>query len=236
MIASGPPDVVRADPEVIASYLGHRHAGRAAVRTNRRRRQTCRSAYRRSSMAESDPILEVDSARFAYGDLVAVWDVSFDAAAGTGDGGRGAQRCGQDDAAVRHRRRPAVDRRLVRARGRGPSAACRRGIAPGAGLCLVPEGKRVFRELSVEENIAVAMPRRMRAADRRRRCDEVFDRFPMLASRRRAARRLAQRRPAADAGDRLGGRDATEGAPRRRAVVGPVAARASMTCWPRSTS
>ena len=26
VIASGPPDVVRADPEVIASYLGHRHS------------------------------------------------------------------------------------------------------------------------------------------------------------------------------------------------------------------
>jgi branched-chain amino acid transport system ATP-binding protein len=52
-----------------------------------------------------------------------------------------------------------------------------------AGLCLVPEGKRVFRDLTVEENIAVGLPR-LRAAARRDRCQEVYARFPVLHEKR----------------------------------------------------
>ena len=134
-------------------------------------------------MGEPRPILEIHGARFAYGDLVAVWDVSFDAVAGRATAVVGRNGAGKTTLmfglagvlpmiagsvlldGVDVRRMAAWDRAR-------------------AGLCLVPEGKRVFRELTVDENLAVAMPRRMRAADRRRRCDEVFDRFPMLASRR----------------------------------------------------
>jgi branched-chain amino acid transport system ATP-binding protein len=53
-----------------------------------------------------------------------------------------------------------------------------------AGLCLVPEGKRVFRDLTVEENLLVGLPRSLRLAQRRERCQEVYERFPILHDKR----------------------------------------------------
>ncbi|MCK9248046.1 MAG: ABC transporter ATP-binding protein [Solirubrobacteraceae bacterium] len=48
-----------------------------------------------------------------------------------------------------------------------------------AGLCLVPEGRGVFRELTVRENLRLMTPPWERAAEPRR----VFDAFPILEER-----------------------------------------------------
>ena len=54
-----------------------------------------------------------------------------------------------------------------------------------AGLVHVPEGRRVFSDLSVEENLEVpAFARRAAAADRQACFDRVYDIFPLLAERR----------------------------------------------------
>ena len=134
-------------------------------------------------MAESGPILQVQAARVAYGDLVAVWDVSIDAAVGRATAVVGRNGAGKTTLLFGIAGVLPFTAGSVTLEGRDI-----RRLPPWdrarAGLCLVPEGKRIFRELSVEDNIVVAMPRRMRGAARRRRCDEVYDRFPMLASRR----------------------------------------------------
>jgi branched-chain amino acid transport system ATP-binding protein len=53
-----------------------------------------------------------------------------------------------------------------------------------AGLVLVPEGRMVFKDMSVEENLALgAYPRRCRKA-RGRNLDRVYDLFPRLGERR----------------------------------------------------
>ena len=55
------------------------------------------------------------------------------------------------------------------------------------GMTLTPEGRRVFPRLTVEENLllgAIPLADRGRAADLRR---QVYERFPVLASRRRQA-------------------------------------------------
>src|SRR5207244_1855912 len=56
-----------------------------------------------------------------------------------------------------------------------------------AGLCLVPEGKRVFNQLTVEENIALGTPRSIGRSERRARVDEALGRFPVLQDRRHMA-------------------------------------------------
>jgi branched-chain amino acid transport system ATP-binding protein len=60
--------------------------------------------------------------------------------------------------------------------------------APGrvrAGVVHVPEGRRVFPDLTVEENLEVpAFARRAAATDRRACFERVFDLFPLLAERR----------------------------------------------------
>ena len=58
---------------------------------------------------------------------------------------------------------------------------CRRGIG------LVPEDRRIFPGLTVEENLRLGQmqcPTRQRA-ESRRRLDEIYQRFPRLAERRR---------------------------------------------------
>jgi branched-chain amino acid transport system ATP-binding protein len=50
----------------------------------------------------------------------------------------------------------------------------------------VPEGKRVFRDLTVEEHVTVGLARNVRPSERRARCDAVFERFPILREKRSA--------------------------------------------------
>jgi branched-chain amino acid transport system ATP-binding protein len=52
-----------------------------------------------------------------------------------------------------------------------------------AGMALVPEHRRIFADLTVEENLVVAGVT-MRASARRRRIDELAERFPVLAEKR----------------------------------------------------
>jgi branched-chain amino acid transport system ATP-binding protein len=63
--------------------------------------------------------------------------------------------------------------------GLAPETIARRGIA------LVPQGRRVFRSLSVRENLAVAARRRAGAAPWT--IERVFDTFPRLKERERQA-------------------------------------------------
>jgi branched-chain amino acid transport system ATP-binding protein len=60
--------------------------------------------------------------------------------------------------------------------GRDPAALVRAGVA------LVPERRRIFRDLTVEENLRLAGITASKA-DRRRRLDEVRDLFGVLAQR-----------------------------------------------------
>lgn len=65
--------------------------------------------------------------------------------------------------------------------GIGADRICRRGIG------LVPEDRRIFPGLTVEENLRLGQmqcPSRQRA-ESRRRLDEIYQRFPRLAERRR---------------------------------------------------
>ena len=58
---------------------------------------------------------------------------------------------------------------------------------PGLGLAHVPEGRRVFPQMSVQENLEMgAYPRRVRSR-RDQRMAAVFDLFPALKERRKAA-------------------------------------------------
>ena len=77
------------------------------------------------------------------------------------------------------------------------------------GIIHVPEGRRIFPRLTVDENLRVgAYASRARAAERQAR-DRVYSLFPRLAERRRQAGRFAERRRAANAGFRSGHDGAT---------------------------
>ena len=58
-------------------------------------------------------------------------------------------------------------------------------LIPEAGIALVPEGRGVFGDLSVEENLALgANPKRARASEAGRN-DLIYDLFPRLAERKK---------------------------------------------------
>ena len=53
------------------------------------------------------------------------------------------------------------------------------------GLVHIPEGRHVFKDLTVKENLELGSYTLKDAAERRRRLQKVFDRFPILAKRSR---------------------------------------------------
>ena len=105
-------------------------------------------------------------------------------------------------------------------RGRAPEAIARAGIA------LVPEGRRIFGELTVEENLRLGLAaRRARRRRRRIRSSEAFELFPMLAEFRAPPGGRSLRRPAAAARDRARARRRPGRAPARRALARALADR-----------
>jgi len=70
--------------------------------------------------------------------------------------------------------------------GRRPEDVARRGVA------LVPEGRRIFADLTVEENLQLGLAGRRRADGEREDIERVFDLFPIVRdSRRRKAGTLS---------------------------------------------
>ena len=53
------------------------------------------------------------------------------------------------------------------------------------GLAHVPEGRRIFPDMTVQENLRIGAYRGRNAAAARRSLDDVYERFPILSERRR---------------------------------------------------
>ena len=144
--------------------------------------------------------------------------VSFDVSGGRRDRAPRPERSRQDDdAAGAHGARPTVARRRSSSTAT-TSPGCRRTPIVRRGVGYVPEDRDVFAGLTVDENLRLAV----RGADAR--YDLVYELFPELRERGRAARRDALGRPAADGRDRAGAPERQRAPARRRADEGPRAA------------
>jgi len=129
-------------------------------------------------------LLEARHLHVGYGDATAVWDVSLAVDAGEivsviGPNGAGKTTLINAIAGLLRCRRgelrfDGVDMTAVR-----PHGYCSHGIA------LVPEGRRLFSKMSVEENLELGCYLRAARAQRERSLERVYTLFPILRDKRR---------------------------------------------------
>ena len=169
-IATGTPAEVAQDAQVRAVYLGN---GSPAARTDVRQRPA----------SDRPKALAVEKLTAGYGHMVALRDVSF--AIGEGEivavlGANGAGKstlCGAIMGTVRLTS-GSVIAFGTEVTGRPVHERARSGIA----YC--QEGRRIFADLTVEENLALGAPLSLAAAELRERMAGVHDTFPILAERK----------------------------------------------------
>ncbi len=129
-------------------------------------------------------LLEARDLQIGYGDATAIWDVSLNVDAGEivsviGPNGAGKTTLINAVAGMLRCRRgelrlDGVDMTRVRAYD-----YCRHGIA------LVPEGRRLFTKMSVEENLELGCYLAAARLYRQVSLDHVYDLFPILRDKRR---------------------------------------------------
>ena len=130
----------------------------------------------------NDTMLEVSSLTCGYGDIVAVNNLSFTVGTGEIFGLVGTNGAGKSATIMALAGLLPVRSGTVRLAGRDITAMPAHERIDH-GIALVPEGRRVFSDLSVDENLTVGGTRRERGALEHNRT-KVFDTFPRLAERR----------------------------------------------------
>lgn len=129
----------------------------------------------------ADPILSVRDLSTGYGDFQALFGVSLDLAEGSILGLVGANGAGKSTLFRAILGLLPRKRDMVAFRGQ-PIGDLKPEALPGRGIVMVPEGRRLFRSLSVEENLVLA-------AEHGRAGDwtpaRVFELFPILGEKRR---------------------------------------------------
>jgi branched-chain amino acid transport system ATP-binding protein len=128
--------------------------------------------------------LEARRLAIAYGDAPAVWDASLDVDAGElvavlGPNGAGKTTLIAAIAGLLAWRSGTLTLDGVDLAGVASHQRCRHGIA------LVPEGRRLFARMSVEENLEIGCYRSDARPARRAGLERVYGLFPILRDRRR---------------------------------------------------
>lgn len=137
-----------------------------------------------SAPGDLPPALEVDHVSAAYGPYRALFDVSFTVPAGGVTALLGSNGAGKSTVARVVSGLMGTTRGSVRMSGTEVTGMPAYKIAR-AGMAHVPEGRGIFANLSVEENLVLAFRQRLG----RRRVSEAlartYDTFPILGERRR---------------------------------------------------
>src|SRR2546426_3763644 len=131
-------------------------------------------------------LLEARHLAIAYGDAPAVWDASLtvderELVSVIGPNGAGKSTLINTIAGLQRVRSGELRFAGVDLCAIAPHAVCRHGIA------LVPEGRRLFTRMSVEENLDIGCYRGEARRARRETLDRVYHLFPILSERPRQA-------------------------------------------------
>jgi branched-chain amino acid transport system ATP-binding protein len=184
LIASGTPEEIRSNPQVRAAYLGedtdtddvHEKAGGAAA--------TVTSSGAAHIDEATVPTLEVENLCVRYGQAVAVSDTSFRIRQGQALAILGPNGAGKSSLARAISGLVPASSGSVKLNGRDISTDAAYRIRK-AGVIHLPEGRGVFRRLSVADNLRMATTTVRGRQGRLDAIERTFEFFPNLADRRR---------------------------------------------------
>lgn len=194
-IAAGTPEDVQGNSEVRAVYLGTGDTtaagrpGASAVGNASPEPEDKRAAEvsaQGSSRTGATPVLQVRDLHVSYGNVPALKGASLQVLDGEMVGVVGPNGAGKSTLllSVAGALKPLAGEIRFRGDdvcGRQPEDMVRLGMA------LVPERRRIFANLTVEENLVVSTPSKSRSGRSGQELQRVYERFPVLAERRHSS-------------------------------------------------
>ena len=127
----------------------------------------------------ADPVLSVEGLSVRYGAVTAVRDLSFSIAPGEIVGVIGPNGAGKSSTLHAIMGLAPISAGTVRLRGRSLAGRVAEDVAR-SGIALVPEGRRIFAELTVEENLRLGLAGRREQAGAEADIEAAYDLFPIV--------------------------------------------------------
>jgi len=194
-LVEGTPGEVLHDPEVAAVYLGTSatgertaagSAGSAGAAARTVSVLAAAAGAGRPEPARAEPLLRLDGVAVSYGAIRALQDVTLEVRGGEIVTLLGANGAGKTTAARAVSGMVPLAAGEVRYRGERIDGWRPDQIA-GRGVAHCMEGRHIFADLSVEENLELGGRAGTSRAERRDRLGAVYELFPVLAERRRVS-------------------------------------------------